>query len=61
MSAAAATFSEFKSPFLDEVSFVVTDHLVGILVSPDKLTVLFYNFQVGEKNLLEDLTRLLRG
>jgi hypothetical protein len=61
MSAAAATFSDFKSPFLDEVSFRVTDHLVGILVSPDKSTVLFYNFQVGEKNLLEDLARLLRG
>ena len=61
MSAAAGTFSDLKSPFLNEMSFRVRDHLVGILVSPDKLTVLFYNFQVGEKNLLEDLTRLLRG
>ncbi len=56
----ALSFSALKSSFLDDLNFRSSDHLGGVLVSPDKLTVLFYNLQMGEKKLLEDLTRLLR-
>ena len=60
MTAVSISLSAFKSLLPDDLNFRASRHLGGILVSPDKLTVLFYNFQSGEKNLLEDLTQLLR-
>tara|TARA_B100001057_G_C22692413_1_gene888323 strand:- start:44 stop:841 length:798 start_codon:yes stop_codon:yes gene_type:complete len=60
MNAVPISLSALRSLLPDGPNFRASGHLGGILVSPDKLTVLFYNFQAGEKNLLEDLTHLLR-
>ncbi len=60
MTAVPISASAFQSLLPDDLNFRASVHLGGILVSPDKLTVLFYNFQAGDKNLLEDLTQLLR-
>ena len=60
MTAVPISASAFQSLLPGDLNFRVSVHLGGILVSPDKLTVLFYNFQAGDKNLLEDLTQLLR-
>ena len=60
MTAVPISASAFQSLLPGDLNFRVSVHLGGILVSPDKLTVLFYNFQSGDKNLLEDLTQLLR-
>ena len=60
MTAVPISASAFQSLLPGDLNFRASVHLGGILVSPDKLTVLFYNFQAGDKNLLEDLTQLLR-
>ena len=60
MAVVSISPSAFKSLLPDDLNFRASVHLGGILVSPDKRTVLFYNFQAGDKNLLEDLTQLLR-
>ena len=61
MTAVSISLSALKSLLPDELDFRASEHIGGILVSPDKQTVLFYNFQAGDKNLLEDLTQLLRA
>jgi hypothetical protein len=60
MTAVSISLSALKSLLPDELDFRASEDIGGILVSPDKQTVLLYNFQAGDKNLLEDLTQLLR-